>query len=643
MALRRFVFQTLAAGSGYFDSSQDSDELQVAKVTIVTGVAGVGLAMGTTDITGVRDILLAREMTFSGGVGGIAIDAGGLRITNLNLTPSANSDAVSKQYVDNLASGVDWKNSVRVALTTNLPNPTTAPGASIDGVTMAANDRFLLTGQTTASENGIYVWTNATTAARSADGSAGMLTSGAAVFVAEGNQDNKAFILTTNDPITVGSTAQSWSQFVGVGTYTASNGVSISTNAISGVANTAAGIGVDASGFKVVLNGTNPGLAFTSTYVDVKYGNGVAASAAGVTVTPNTAQGVNVSASGVGVTLNGTNPGLAFTSTYVDVKYNAAGAIIATATGISLNLNATNPGLAITTNALDIKYSNGTAASAAGIVAVGNAAQGINVGASGIGITLMTNPGLQFNTGLGVLINATGASGTAGGLNLAAGGLGISLATTNPGLSVTSGLSVVIDATTTGGLTKNANGLAILLNGTTLSLSPSLGLSVLGVPAAGTWTIGGTATSANVTAANLTTLTGGGDASALHTHAGLSSSAVAFSSTVGTGGVTKGDCLYYSANDTVNKGDPTNLAKSVIYGIATSTQSAAATVQVQTDGVLAGAGSGWTAGQQIFMSTAGGLTNDPTTLASRSRTIQVGIAKNATDLAISVRDLGMKP
>ena len=508
MALRRFAFQVLAAGSAYFDTSQDSDEVSLAKVTIVTGVGGVGLDAGTTELTNVK------KATFLTGVAGVAIDAGGLRITNLNLTPSANSDAVSKQYVDNLVAGVDWKASVRATPTGNLANPTTAPGATIDGVNMVAGDRFLLKAQTAPAENGIYVWTNATSAARAADASAGTLTSGAAVFVTEGTANgNTAWILTTDDPITVGTTGQVWSQFVGPGTYTASNGVQISGNAISGVANTAQGMNVGASGFGITLNGTNPGLAFTSTYVDVKYGNGVAASATGVT-------------------------------------------------------------------------------------AVGNAAQGINVGASGIGITLAATPGLQFNTGLQVLLDPT-----------------------NPGLQLTSGLK-------------------ILLSGSTLSLVG--GLAVVGVPAAGTWQIGGVATSVNVTAANLGTLTGGGDASALHTHTGLTSSAVSFTSTVGAGGVTKGDCLYFSSNDTVNKGDPTNVAKSVIVGIAATTQSAAASVGVQTDGVLAGAGSGWTAGQQIFMSTTGGLTNDPTSLASRTRTIQAGIAKNTTDLAINVRDYGMK-
>jgi len=511
MALRRFIFQSVAVGSAYFDSNQDTDEIQLAKITLVTGVAGVGLDFGTTEATNVK------KATFATGVAGVAIDAGGLRITNLNLTPSANSDAVSKQYVDNLVAGVDWKQSVRATPTGNLANPTTAPGASIDGVAMVAGDRFLLKAQSTPAENGIYVWNSAASATRSSDGSAGMLTSGAAVFVTEGTSNgNTAWILTTDDPITVGTTAQVWSQFVGPGTYTASNGVSISGTAITGVANTAAGMGVDASGFKIVLNGTNPGLAFTSTYVDVKYGDGVQASATGVAAKPN-------------------------------------------------------------------------------------ASQGINVGANGIGITLAATPGLQFNSGLSVL-----ADGTTGAIQL------------------------------------GASGVAVKLNGTTLSIAAA-GLSVLGVPAAGTWQIGGVATSANVTAANLGTLTGGGDASALHTHAGLSAASTTFTATAAAGGLAKGDVVYVSANDTVAKGDPSNVAKTYIVGVCTAAVAGAATATIMMNGLLTAAGSGWTAGQQIFLSTSGGLTNDPTALPSRSRTIQAGIAKNATDLIVDIRDYGMKP
>lgn len=38
-----------------------------------------------------------------------------------------------------------------------------SPGAVIDGVTMAANDRVLVRAQTASAENGLYLWTGATT------------------------------------------------------------------------------------------------------------------------------------------------------------------------------------------------------------------------------------------------------------------------------------------------------------------------------------------------------------------------------------------------------------------------------------------------------------------------------------------------
>lgn len=77
-------------------------------------------------------------------------------------------------------SGVDlhealrYKAPVRAASTSNIT--VSAPGAGIDGVTLTSGDRILLKNQTTASENGIYIWngsgvaaTRATDAASSAD------------------------------------------------------------------------------------------------------------------------------------------------------------------------------------------------------------------------------------------------------------------------------------------------------------------------------------------------------------------------------------------------------------------------------------------------------------------------------------------
>lgn len=66
--------------------------------------------------------------------------------------------------------GLAWKDSVRVATQANLN--LSSPGASIDGVTMAAGDRVLVRAQTSAPQNGIYIWNGAAVAmTRSLDAS----------------------------------------------------------------------------------------------------------------------------------------------------------------------------------------------------------------------------------------------------------------------------------------------------------------------------------------------------------------------------------------------------------------------------------------------------------------------------------------
>ena len=90
------------------------------------------------------------------------LDLQSQKIVNL-ADPSANTDAANKQYVDNVARGLQWKAPVRAAIDhQRARSPRFATAQTIDGVTLAANDRVLLKNQTTARENGIYrVWTPA--------------------------------------------------------------------------------------------------------------------------------------------------------------------------------------------------------------------------------------------------------------------------------------------------------------------------------------------------------------------------------------------------------------------------------------------------------------------------------------------------
>lgn len=76
--------------------------------------------------------------------------------------PSASGDGVPKSYVDSLVEGLAWKDSVRVSTQANLN--LTSPGATIDAITMASQDRVLVRSQTTTSQNGIYIWNGAAVA-----------------------------------------------------------------------------------------------------------------------------------------------------------------------------------------------------------------------------------------------------------------------------------------------------------------------------------------------------------------------------------------------------------------------------------------------------------------------------------------------
>ena len=71
-------------------------------------------------------------------------------------SPASSGDAVPKSYVDSLVEGLAWKDSCRVATQSNIN--ISSPGATIDGISMASLDRVLVRSQTTASQNGIYVW-----------------------------------------------------------------------------------------------------------------------------------------------------------------------------------------------------------------------------------------------------------------------------------------------------------------------------------------------------------------------------------------------------------------------------------------------------------------------------------------------------
>ncbi len=177
------------------------------------------------------------------------IDLDNNSISNV-ASPAQPTDVANKAYVDGTAAGLSWKNSVRAASTTNIT--LSGPGTTIDGVTMSNGDRFLAKNQTAGEQNGIYVFNGAASAAtRAADANTSAKIRQAAVSVEEGtvNGDHN-FNLTTNAPITLDTTALTFSSFGGTGqAYTNGDGLALSGSQFSVVADT--GILVGPSGVSV--------------------------------------------------------------------------------------------------------------------------------------------------------------------------------------------------------------------------------------------------------------------------------------------------------------------------------------------------------------------------------------------------------
>lgn len=156
------------------------------------------------------------------------------KITNL-ANPVSDQDAATKYYVDSVAQGLDVKGSCLAATTANI---TLSGEQTIDGVSVVAGDRVLVKNQTTQSENGIYV-ASASAWSRSSDANTWDELVSAFTFVEEGStQADSGWVCTVNQGGTLGTTAVTFTQFSGAGSYTAGTGLALIGNEFS-ISNTA--------------------------------------------------------------------------------------------------------------------------------------------------------------------------------------------------------------------------------------------------------------------------------------------------------------------------------------------------------------------------------------------------------------------
>jgi hypothetical protein len=260
--------------------------------------------------------------------------------------PSASDDVATKSYVDGVAQGIKWKQPARVVAIANVDISTAlAAGQTVDGVTLVAGDRILLIGQSTGSQNGVYVAPASGAASRAADLDAGSEFPSAAIFVSEGTGNADTGWVCTNDAVTLGSTAITFVQFTGAASIVAGDGLA-------------------------------------------KTGN---------TLSVNTSNGVQVLSDSVQLKLNASNPGLIADSNGLTVRIKSNSGIIKDGDGLSVGL-AANKGLEFSSGALAVKTTGGVQIDGSGFVTLlldggtlGQSGTGVKIADGGVGTTQLAS------------------------------------------------------------------------------------------------------------------------------------------------------------------------------------------------------------------------------------------------------------
>jgi len=187
-----------------------------------------------------------------------SVDVNSARITEL-ATPTASTDAATKQYVDDVAQGLAVHAPCDVGTTGTLTsitggtitydNGTAGVGATlttssgnfdtIDGESFSNGERILVKDESNTAHNGIYVKTSSTVLTRASDfDTPTEIAGGDFTFVSTGTTLNDSGFVNTDPVSTVGTDPITFVQFSGAGTYTAGTGLTLTGSEFS-ITNTA--------------------------------------------------------------------------------------------------------------------------------------------------------------------------------------------------------------------------------------------------------------------------------------------------------------------------------------------------------------------------------------------------------------------
>ena len=241
----------------------------ITSVGTLTSLSVTGnVAAGNLTSTGVLSVTGTGTSTIGGN-----LDMTSNNITNL-ASPVNASDAATKQYVDDVAQGLNVHDSVAAATTGTLATATggtitynngssgvgatlttTGSYTTIDGVNIATSGtRILVKNEANAVHNGIYTYTSSTVITRATDyDSVPEVEAGDFMFVTGGTlYDNTGWVQTSTVTAigTAGNTID-FAQFSGAGTYNAGTGLTLTGTTFS----------VNASQTQITSVGTLTGLS----------------------------------------------------------------------------------------------------------------------------------------------------------------------------------------------------------------------------------------------------------------------------------------------------------------------------------------------------------------------------------------------
>ena len=259
------ILATVNSNVGSFGTTTQVPQFTVNAKGLVTAVSNVTITPSFSSITskpttlagyGITDALPLTGGTLSG-------------VLTLSGDPTSALQAATKQYVDNSTAGLIVVNPCKAATTANI---TLSGTQTIDGYAASIGDRILVKNQTNSTENGVYV-VSVSTWSRSLDS----ISYGTYTFVTGGSINaSSGWIITTANPISVGSSSITFTQFSAATTYTAGNGLSLAGTIFNVVPVSNTRLTSTGSGIDLATSGVSIG-TYNSVTVDV-YGRVTAGS-----------------------------------------------------------------------------------------------------------------------------------------------------------------------------------------------------------------------------------------------------------------------------------------------------------------------------------------------------------------------------